>query len=92
MRKRRSETLPKTCRRAEDALPYSTLDGGQNPDQPRCLLMAANGHLGLAWGMRGRMDVYMLDGLDLVWRPWAEKTPKRPSGMPLGLRSDRRPP
>jgi hypothetical protein len=40
--------------------------GGQNPDQPRCLLMAANGHLGLAWGMRGRMDVYMLDGLDLV--------------------------
>lgn len=26
MRKRRSETLPKTCRRAEDALPYSTLD------------------------------------------------------------------
>jgi hypothetical protein len=26
MRKRRSETLPKICRRAEDALPYSTLD------------------------------------------------------------------
>ena len=26
MRKRRSEALPKTCRRAEDALPYSTLD------------------------------------------------------------------
>jgi hypothetical protein len=26
MRKRRSETLPETCRRAEDALPYSTLD------------------------------------------------------------------
>jgi hypothetical protein len=26
MRKRRSETLPKICRRADDALPYSTLD------------------------------------------------------------------
>jgi len=26
MRKRRSEGLPKTCRRAEDALPYSTLE------------------------------------------------------------------
>ena len=26
MEKRRSETLPKTCRRAEDALPYSTLE------------------------------------------------------------------
>jgi hypothetical protein len=26
MRKRRSEMLPKTCRRAEDALPYATLD------------------------------------------------------------------
>jgi len=26
MRKRRSETLLKACRRAEDALPYSTLD------------------------------------------------------------------
>ena len=24
--KRRSETFPKTCRRAEDALPYATLD------------------------------------------------------------------
>jgi len=26
MRKRRSEALPKACRRAEDALPYSTLE------------------------------------------------------------------
>jgi hypothetical protein len=26
MRKRRSEALPKTCRKTEDALPYSTLD------------------------------------------------------------------
>ena len=26
MRKHRSETLPKICRRAEDALPYSTLE------------------------------------------------------------------
>lgn len=26
IRKRRSETLPKTCRRAEDAMPYSTLE------------------------------------------------------------------
>jgi hypothetical protein len=26
MRKRRSDMLPKTCRRAEDALPYSTLN------------------------------------------------------------------
>ena len=26
MRERRSEALPKTCRRTENALPYSTLD------------------------------------------------------------------
>ena len=31
MRKRRSERLSKTCRRAEDALPYSTLDWGAGP-------------------------------------------------------------
>ena len=49
MRKRRSEALPKTCRRAEDALPYSTLErpSGKRP-RPRATdgpdAMMSSGH------------------------------------------------
>jgi hypothetical protein len=33
------------------------------------------------------MDVYMLDGLDLVWIPWTEKTPKPYRGTPAPIAS-----
>src|SRR5580704_14729797 len=50
MRKRRSEPLPKTCRRAEDALPYSTLECPSGNDVPAtCRQFASRSLLALAF-------------------------------------------